>query len=188
MLSADGVWLVRLDALAAPELVPAAVAAALHVHEQAGRPLVECLVEEIGFGHVLLVLDNCEHVIVAGAEPVQTLLESCPRLHVIATSREALRVPGELAWRVQSLSLPTSADTVPDNTASPPVMEKGGLTHCWCCRSRTTAATWFSSIDSRPTGGHNSARSLVVELKTPLAGFLSSLDTIPMVSPAALDT
>jgi non-specific serine/threonine protein kinase len=106
---ADGVWLVRLEALASPELVPAAVAAALHVHEEAGRPLVECLAEAIGFAQVLLVLDNCEHVVTTSAELVQTLLESCARLHVIATSREALLVPGEYVWRVTSLSVPTSA-------------------------------------------------------------------------------
>jgi len=108
---ADGVWLVRLDAVDSPDLVPSAVAAALDVQEQAGRPLVDCLVDAVGSRHVLLVLDNCEHVILAGAELVHALLESCPQLHIIATSREPLNVAGECAWRVPSLSLPTPGDS-----------------------------------------------------------------------------
>jgi non-specific serine/threonine protein kinase len=101
-----GVWFVRLDAVSVPDLVPAAAAAALEVREQDGRPLVDCLVDAVDTGNVLIVLDNCEHVALASAELAHALLERCARLHIIATSREALRVPGECTFPVPSMTLP----------------------------------------------------------------------------------
>jgi non-specific serine/threonine protein kinase len=104
----DGVWLVELAALADPALVPQAAAAALGVQEQAGRPLRDTLVAALKARELLLVLDNCEHLLVGCAELAETLLQACPRLRVLATSREPLRVPGEVAWRVPSLTLPAA--------------------------------------------------------------------------------
>jgi predicted ATPase len=103
---ADGVWLVRLDALADPNLVPAAVASVLDVGEQPGRLLLESIGDAVGSRHLLLVLDNCEHLLESCADLAKWLLQGCPQLQVLATSREALNVPGECAWRVPSLSLP----------------------------------------------------------------------------------
>jgi predicted ATPase/DNA-binding CsgD family transcriptional regulator len=102
----DGVWLVDLAPLADPSLVPQAVASALGVREQPGRPLAETLSDHLAPKAVLLVLDNCEHLIGACAELSESLLSSCPGLWVLATSREALGLAGEVAWPVPSLSLP----------------------------------------------------------------------------------
>jgi predicted ATPase/DNA-binding CsgD family transcriptional regulator len=102
----DGVWLVELASLADSSLVPQAVASTLGVREQAARPLTETLTDYLVSKQVLLVLDNCEHLIWACAELAEALLRSCPELRVLATSREALGINGEVAWPVLSLALP----------------------------------------------------------------------------------
>jgi non-specific serine/threonine protein kinase len=102
----DGVWLAELGALADPGLVPQAVAAAVGVREEPGRPLPATLADALREKRLLLVLDNCEHLLAAAAGLADTLLRACPRLTVLATSREALGVAGETAWRVPSLALP----------------------------------------------------------------------------------
>jgi predicted ATPase/class 3 adenylate cyclase len=108
---ADGVWLVRLEALADPDLVPAAVASVLNVREMPGRALIETLADAIGARQLLLVLDNCEHVIQPCAELAEALLQTCPRLQLLTTSREPLGVAGEHAWRAPPLSVPESQST-----------------------------------------------------------------------------
>ena len=102
----DGVWLVELAPLSEGALVPQVIAGTLGVQEQPGRPLVESLLEALGDKEMLLVLDNCEHLIDAAARLAKTLLDSCSRLRVLATSREPLGVPDESGWLVPSLSTP----------------------------------------------------------------------------------
>jgi predicted ATPase/DNA-binding SARP family transcriptional activator/DNA-binding CsgD family transcriptional regulator len=102
----DGVWLVELAGLSEPELVPQQVADALGVQEQPNRPLLSTLLEDLQAKKLLIVLDNCEHLVGACAQLVETFLSSCPDLRVLATSREALGVSGEVTWQVPSLSLP----------------------------------------------------------------------------------
>jgi non-specific serine/threonine protein kinase len=102
----DGVWLVDLAPLSDPSLVPQVVASTLGVREQPGRSLPETLSAYLGSKKVLLVLDNCEHLIETCAELAEALLHSCPELRILATSREALGITGEVAWLVPSLSLP----------------------------------------------------------------------------------
>jgi predicted ATPase/DNA-binding SARP family transcriptional activator/DNA-binding CsgD family transcriptional regulator len=102
----DGVWLVELAGLSEGALVPQAVAGALGVREQPGRSLTDTLVEALHRKQMLLVLDNCEHLVKAVAQLVDVLLDSCPRLRIMATSREALGVAGEVVWRVPPLSIP----------------------------------------------------------------------------------
>ncbi len=104
----DGVWLVELAAVSDPRLVPQTVAAVLSVREQPGRPFIDTLSTTLHSRRLLLVLDNCEHVIEAAAQLAKALLRSCPALRILATSREALRIPGEVSRRVPSLSLPGS--------------------------------------------------------------------------------
>ncbi len=106
----DGAWLVELAPLAEGALVPQAVAAALGVREQPGRPLTDTLADTLREKEALLVLDNCEHLVDAAADLAEALLSSCPRLRVLATSRETLGVPGEMAWPVPSLSGPEPGD------------------------------------------------------------------------------
>jgi len=103
---AHGVWVVGLEALGDPALVPAAVAAVLGVREPSGRPLMEGLAAHLRDREMLLVLDNCEHLIDGVARLVETLLHSSSRLRILATSREALRCQSELVWVVPSLTLP----------------------------------------------------------------------------------
>jgi predicted ATPase/DNA-binding SARP family transcriptional activator/DNA-binding CsgD family transcriptional regulator len=102
----DGAWLVELASLSQPELVPQAVASVLGVREQPERTLVDTLAGHLQERDLLLMLDNCEHLIEACAQLAHSLLHSCPRLRVLATSREPLGVEGEALWRVSSLSVP----------------------------------------------------------------------------------
>jgi predicted ATPase len=102
----DGVWLVELAALGEPELLGPAIAQALDTRLASDRAPEVALAGHIGDRQQLLLLDNCEHLIEAVAHLVQALLGLCPRLTVLATSREPLRIPGEVTWRVPSLSLP----------------------------------------------------------------------------------
>jgi predicted ATPase/DNA-binding CsgD family transcriptional regulator len=101
-----GVWMVELASLAEPSLVPQAVAFTLGVRERPGSSLTEALSYYLRTRNLLLILDNCEHLIEACAELAETLLRSCPGLRVFATSREALGITGEIAWPIPSLSLP----------------------------------------------------------------------------------
>jgi non-specific serine/threonine protein kinase len=102
----DGAWLVELAALADAALVPQAVAQVLGVVEQPGRPLTATLAAWVGDRAMLLVMDNCEHLLDACAELAEALLRACAGLTILATSREPLAVPGEVTWRVPSLSIP----------------------------------------------------------------------------------
>ena len=107
-----GVWLVELASISDPELVVQQVATAIGVQLQGLRDPVEVLAEQIGERRMLLVLDNCEHVVGECARVVSALLAACPALEVLATSREPLRVQGEVLWRVPSLSLPDPGSVV----------------------------------------------------------------------------
>ena len=112
----DGVWMVELAALADPALLPRVTAGVFGLQEQAGHTLAQALVAYLEDKHALLILDNCEHLIQACAELAQALLRACPRLGILATSREALHLPGEVVRRVPSLS-------TPDLTHFPPQAE-----------------------------------------------------------------
>ena len=99
----DGVWLVELAPLTDETLVARAIATTFRLPDDLGRPKLQLLTEHIGSKHMLIVLDNCEHVIAASADAAETLLRACPNLSILATSRETLRISGEVAWRVPSL-------------------------------------------------------------------------------------
>jgi non-specific serine/threonine protein kinase len=108
----DGVWIVDLAPLSAPDLVKNAVAAVLRVQEGSERSLVEVLSDYLRSRQVLLVLDNCEHLIAASAGLAETLLHAASDLRIVATSREALGILGERVWRVPSLSLHEGAQAL----------------------------------------------------------------------------
>jgi class 3 adenylate cyclase len=101
-----GVWLVELAPLADPALVPHTVATTLGVRDQPGRPLLDVLCDSLRAKALLLILDNCEHVIDACAHLAEALLQVAPGLRILASSREALGIAGETAYRVPSLALP----------------------------------------------------------------------------------
>ena len=102
----DGVWLVELAPLTDPRLVPQAAASVLGVKEEAGRPVTEALAKFVKDRGALLILDNCEHVIDACAELAKQLLQAGPRLKIMASSRELLRLAGEATYPVPALSTP----------------------------------------------------------------------------------
>ena len=102
----DGVWLVDLAPLSVPGLMPQTIATVLGIRESPGRSVRDALLDHLRHRALLLVLDNCEHLIASCAELVETWLRGAPRLRIVATSREALGVPGETICRVPSLSLP----------------------------------------------------------------------------------
>ncbi len=101
----DGVHYVDLAPVTHPEVVPVVVARAVGLPDQPGRSSLDSVVRSIGERRVLLVLDNCEHLLEPVASLVTELLGSCPALRLLATSREPLGVPGEVTFLVPSLSI-----------------------------------------------------------------------------------
>jgi len=104
-----GVWLVDLMPLSDPALVPTAVARTLGVAEPPDIPVLDALVDQLSTMEVLLVLDNCEHVAAACAALVHEVLSACADVRVLATSRAALGIAGELDYTLEPLAIPTEA-------------------------------------------------------------------------------
>jgi len=102
----SGAWLVELAPLSDPALVPQAVAQVLGVREELGKPLTQTLTDFLKPKTLLLVLDNCEHLLPASAALAADILRACPHVHLLASSREALGVAGEQTYRIPSLTLP----------------------------------------------------------------------------------
>ena len=102
----DGVWVVELEGLRDPSLIAQEVARALGLHDASIRWAVETLAQHVRGRRLLLLLDNCEHVLDACALLVASLLRSCPHLQVLATSRQSLGIAGETVFRVPPLSIP----------------------------------------------------------------------------------
>jgi predicted ATPase/class 3 adenylate cyclase/DNA-binding CsgD family transcriptional regulator/Tfp pilus assembly protein PilF len=109
----DGVWLVELAPVAEPELVARTAAAVLGVREEPGRPMLDTLVDAVGDRHLLVVLDNAEHLLGAAAKLTDALMRYCPRACLLVTSREPLGIGGERVFRVPPLPVP------PADLASP---------------------------------------------------------------------
>jgi predicted ATPase/DNA-binding CsgD family transcriptional regulator len=106
----DGIWFVDLAPLRDPDLVAVTVAHVLGVRLEAGRAALDALAEAVGGRRLLVELDNCEHVLDAGAKLADALLRTCPNLTLLATSREPLGIDGERVYRVPSMSLPADGD------------------------------------------------------------------------------
>jgi predicted ATPase len=113
----NGVWWVDLTAISDPDLVAQAVARVMGVREAPGRSLIRLLIEHLEPAEVLLVLDYCEHLIEACAALVDALLKGCPRLKILTTSRESLRLYGEVLWFVPPLSVPEEGARSSDDLA-----------------------------------------------------------------------
>lgn len=102
----DGVWFVELAPLSDPGLIPQATSDVLGLDERSGRPAIETLLDYLRDKELLLVLDNCEHLTGASAELCGLLLDNCPNLKVLATSREPLGLPSEMQHSIPPLALP----------------------------------------------------------------------------------
>jgi predicted ATPase/DNA-binding SARP family transcriptional activator len=169
----DGVWRVDLAGLSELELVPQAVAAALKVREQPSRPLIDTLVDDLKTKQILLILDNCEHLIEAASRLAGTLLETCPRLRILATSREPLGIAGEVRWQVPPLSFP-------DPQRTPAVEELSGYesTTLFVERARQRDPAFTLTAQNSPTMAKICQKlegiPLAVELAAARMGVLSA--------------
>ena len=112
---AEGLWLVELASLSDPDLVPSAVASVLGLKIGGETISGESIARAIGEQHLLLLLDNCEHLIDAVANLTEVLVRQCPRITILATSREILRIDGEYVYRVPPLEVPDAAAADPDH-------------------------------------------------------------------------
>ncbi len=111
----DGVWATELAPISDATVIPTAVATALGIREHSERSIMEALTQHLQTKRALLVLDNCEHLIDGCAHLAQSLVQACPEVTILATSREPLAIAGERAYYVPSLSLPQQQnDTSPD--------------------------------------------------------------------------
>ncbi len=112
----QGVWLIELAPVSDPALVPQTAVTALGLREESGRPLMTTLLDYLRGRKTLLLLDNCEHLVAASAQLVETLLHACPDLTILASSREQLGITGEAAFRVPSLAIPDLRQLPPVET------------------------------------------------------------------------
>ncbi|HLZ70560.1 MAG TPA: helix-turn-helix domain-containing protein [Dehalococcoidia bacterium] len=155
----DGVWLVEFAPIADPALVPQAVAAVFDLPEVAGATALDRLADALCRRSLLLVLDNCEHLIAACAELAERLLAGCPSLRILATSREPLQLAGEYQRRVPPLALPD-----PDQPASPAELARCPAVQLFVERARAVNA------DFNFTAGNVDA----------VTGICARLDGIPL--------
>lgn len=114
----DGIWFIELAPLTDPHLVPQAIAYAMGLRNESARPILDMLNEHLEAKNVLLVLDNCEHLIDACAKTAYALLRHSPRIKILASSREALNISGETAYPVPPLSIPDPQHLPPPETLS----------------------------------------------------------------------
>ena len=106
----DGVWFIALDSLSDPALVPQTVAAVLEIREESDRSMIDALTNRLRDKTILLILDNCEHLLTACTQLIKTLLQNCSSLKILATSREILNLDGEATFYLPSLSTPEKDD------------------------------------------------------------------------------
>ena len=105
----DGVWLVELAGVQDPEVLASTVASAVGITLRNGRPPRTALAEQLGSRALLLIMDNCEHLLNACCSLLDEVLAQCPNINIVTTSREPLALPGEMVYRVPSLELPSGA-------------------------------------------------------------------------------
>jgi non-specific serine/threonine protein kinase len=142
---ADGVWIVELARLADPELVPTATASVLGAREQPHRTFEQTLVDYLGSKSLLLILDNCEHLLQASAELAEHLLRACPGLRVLTTSRQPLGIPGEVVWRIGPLGLPAAEPATLDEASQCEAVQ------LFIDRARAVVPTFTLTPENAPT-------------------------------------
>ena len=139
----DGVWLIDLAPLSEPDLVAQTIATAIGVRVDPHRSVRETLLDELRDRQLLLVLDTCEHLVAACAVLVEALLREAPELRILATSREALGVSGETAYRVPSLSLPDPVTAISLDT-----LDHSDATLLFIERARAADPTFTPNLDN----------------------------------------
>jgi predicted ATPase/class 3 adenylate cyclase len=139
----DGVWFVELAPVSEPALVTRTVASVVDVHEEPGRPLQETLLDFLRHRELLIVLDNCEHLVGACAQLAENVLHSSGGARVLATSREALGIDGEVAWRVPSLIA-----AAPDEVSSAQQLMDYAATQLFVQRAQAASSTFRLTSDN----------------------------------------
>lgn len=112
---ADGVWMVELAPITVPDHIDQTIAEVFRIKEQPGSTLIQIITHYLENKNLLLILNNCEHLITACSEIVEQILKSTEDVTILCTSREALNVADEVAWRVPSLSLPENGKELSAN-------------------------------------------------------------------------
>jgi len=141
----DGVWMVELATIAEPELVESTIASTLNLRSAAGRPSNASLETRLADKQLLLVLDNCEHLIDTAADQLNRILKSCPNIRCIATSREPLRISGESIHRVDSLPVPEGSENVTAQEA-----QAYGAIRLFCERAREASGRFALTDRNAP--------------------------------------
>lgn len=171
---ADGAVFVALGELGDPEALPAVVAAAFGVEDRPGQAPAEAVAAAIGDAGVLVVFDNCEHVVAAAADVVEVLLRSCGGVRVLATSQEPLAVPGEVVWTLAPLAVPRPGACAAEVAASPAV-------ELFCQRAGAARAGFALDAEVAPA---------VAELTRRLDGLPLAIELaaarVPVMSPAEM--
>ena len=168
----DGTWFVDLTEVKDGHLISRAFGSALGVHERPRQPMAESLIQHLGGLHLLLVVDNCEHVIEDCARLVDTIHRSCPGITILATSREPLRVSGETVWRLPLLATPDAAASI--DLHELPECEAVGL---FLDRAQLAAPNFKMSAKNAPAVAELSRRlegiPLAIELAAARVGLMS---------------
>ncbi|MFN0132264.1 MAG: protein kinase domain-containing protein [Phycisphaerales bacterium] len=176
----DGVWIAELAPVGDAAMVPNAVGNAMGFKPPAGRSISQALAEHIGTKRVLLVLDNCEHMLEAACEMTQELLDACVNLRILATSREALGVRAEQSWRVPSLGVP--AETRSEVRSKPVTRGGGSLTPPGNSPTSPAALMECESVSlfvDRATAA-KPAFALTAENSASIANICRRLDGVPL--------
>jgi len=172
----DGVWWVDLAPLSDASLVPAALAGVLGVRESPLEPVTETVVRYLASRRAVVVLDNCEHLVAACASLAQSLTQACPEVTLVATSREPLRVAGEVVWAVPPLSLQQD-----DRTAAPEAMR------LFVDRARASAPRFTLTSDNVAAVTRICARLDGIPLAIELAAARARLLTVDQIAEALDD-
>jgi non-specific serine/threonine protein kinase len=142
---AGGVWLVEFALISDPSLVTAQIAQTLGVKEGPHRPLQDAVLSHLGHRRLLLIFDNCEHVIEEIRRVAGAILRSCPEVHVLATSLESLNIAGERALRLPTLPAPEKGAAITASSALP-----YGAVALFSDRARASEARFTLSDENAP--------------------------------------
>ena len=138
----DGAWLVDLAPLADGALLPRVVANLLGISDEPGQPLSATVAQRLRSRSILLLIDNCEHLIDDVAALAELLLQHCPRLRVLATSREPLGLKGEMTWRVPSLTIPDAAGVSAAGADWSAILDRSEAAQLFVDRARAAVPTF----------------------------------------------
>jgi predicted ATPase/DNA-binding CsgD family transcriptional regulator len=173
----DGVWLVELAPLTESSLIPRVIASALGVGEQPDRSLLATLVDYLQDQSLLVILDNCEHLVADCAKFAERLLLACPGLQILATSREALGTAGEVLWRVPGLTVPGSDAEPIDRRDPAAVLARSEAVRLFCERAIATLPAFTLTERNAPLVGEICRQlggmPLAIELAAARVGVLS---------------